>query len=64
MCGGSITALPIIETQAGDISIHTNKNITSITDGQMFLESSLFNAGFRPAINAGISVSRVGGSYK
>ena len=60
--GGSITALPIIETQAGDISAYIPTNVISITDGQMFLESDLFNAGFRPAINAGISVSRVGGS--
>lgn len=60
--GGSITALPIIETQAGDISAYIPTNVISITDGQIFLESDLFNAGFRPAINAGISVSRVGGS--
>ena len=59
---GSITALPIVETQAGDVSAYIPTNIISITDGQIFLESDLFNAGFRPAINAGISVSRVGGS--
>lgn len=60
--GGSITSLPIIETQAGDISAYIPTNVISITDGQIFLESSLFNSGFRPAINAGLSVSRVGGS--
>lgn len=60
--GGSITALPIIETQAGDVSAYIPTNVISITDGQIFLESSLFNAGIRPAINAGISVSRVGGA--
>lgn len=60
--GGSITALPIIETQAGDISAYIPTNVISITDGQIFLESSLFNKGIRPAINVGISVSRVGGS--
>ena len=60
--GGSITALPIIETQAGDVSAYIPTNVISITDGQIFLESSLFNSGTRPAINAGISVSRVGGS--
>jgi F-type H+-transporting ATPase subunit alpha len=60
--GGSITALPIIETQAGDVSAYIPTNVISITDGQIFLEAELFNAGFRPAINAGISVSRVGGS--
>ncbi len=60
--GGSITALPIIETQAGDISAYIPTNVISITDGQIFLESSLFHAGVRPAINAGLSVSRVGGS--
>ena len=60
--GGSITALPIIETQAGDISAYIPTNVISITDGQIFLESDLFNQGFRPAINVGISVSRVGGS--
>ncbi len=60
--GGSITALPIIETQAGDVSAYIPTNVISITDGQIFLESSYFNAGIRPAINAGISVSRVGGA--
>ena len=60
--GGSLTALPIIETQAGDVSAYIPTNVISITDGQIFLESSLFNAGIRPAINVGISVSRVGGS--
>ncbi len=60
--GGSITALPIIETQAGDISAYIPTNVISITDGQIFLETDLFNAGFRPAINSGLSVSRVGGS--
>jgi F-type H+-transporting ATPase subunit alpha len=60
--GGSITALPIIETQAGDVSAYIPTNVISITDGQIFLDSELFNSGFRPAINAGISVSRVGGS--
>ena len=60
--GGSITALPIIETQAGDISAYIPTNVISITDGQIFLETSLFHAGIRPAINAGLSVSRVGGS--
>ena len=60
--GGSITALPIIETQAGDVSAYIPTNVISITDGQIFLESNLFNSGTRPAINAGISVSRVGGS--
>ena len=60
--GGSITALPIIETQAGDVSAYIPTNVISITDGQIFLESQLFNSGFRPAINAGISVSRVGGA--
>ena len=60
--GGSITALPIIETQAGDVSAYIPTNVISITDGQIFLESGLFNAGTRPAINAGISVSRVGGN--
>ena len=60
--GGSITALPIIETQAGDVSAYIPTNVISITDGQIFLESNLFNAGTRPAINAGISVSRVGGA--
>ena len=60
--GGSLTALPIIETQAGDVSAYIPTNVISITDGQIFLESSLFNSGVRPAINVGISVSRVGGS--
>ena len=60
--GGSLTALPIIETQAGDVSAYIPTNVISITDGQIFLESRLFNAGIRPAINVGISVSRVGGS--
>ncbi|WP_366923711.1 F0F1 ATP synthase subunit alpha [Metallumcola ferriviriculae] len=60
--GGSLTALPIIETQAGDVSAYIPTNVISITDGQIFLESDLFYAGFRPAINVGISVSRVGGS--
>lgn len=60
--GGSITALPIIETQAGDVSAYIPTNVISITDGQIFLESDLFNSGIRPAINAGISVSRVGGA--
>ncbi len=60
--GGSITALPIIETQAGDVSAYIPTNVISITDGQIFLESNLFNSGVRPAINAGISVSRVGGA--
>jgi len=61
-CGGSLTALPIIETQAGDVSAYIPTNVISITDGQIFLESDLFNQGVRPAINVGISVSRVGGS--
>jgi F-type H+-transporting ATPase subunit alpha len=60
--GGSLTALPIIETQAGDVSAYIPTNVISITDGQIFLETSLFNSGIRPAINVGISVSRVGGS--
>ncbi|MFV0465856.1 MAG: F0F1 ATP synthase subunit alpha [Lachnospiraceae bacterium] len=60
--GGSLTALPIIETQAGDISAYIPTNVISITDGQIFMETDMFNAGFRPAINAGLSVSRVGGS--
>ncbi len=60
--GGSLTALPIIETQAGDVSAYIPTNVISITDGQIFLESNLFNAGIRPAINVGISVSRVGGA--
>ena len=59
---GSLTALPIIETQAGDVSAFVPTNVISITDGQIFLETSLFNAGIRPAVNAGISVSRVGGA--
>ena len=59
---GSITALPIIETQAGDVSAYIPTNVISITDGQIFLESNLFNSGQRPAINAGVSVSRVGGA--
>ena len=60
--GGSLTALPIIETQAGDVSAYIPTNVISITDGQIFLETNLFNSGIRPAINVGISVSRVGGS--
>ncbi len=60
--GGSLTALPIIETQAGDVSAYIPTNVISITDGQIYLETDMFNAGFRPAINAGLSVSRVGGS--
>ena len=60
--GGSLTALPIIETQAGDVSAYIPTNVISITDGQIFLESALFNRGIRPAINVGISVSRVGGN--
>ena len=59
---GSLTALPVIETQAGDVSAFVPTNVISITDGQIFLETDLFNAGVRPAINAGISVSRVGGA--
>jgi F-type H+-transporting ATPase subunit alpha len=59
---GSLTALPIIETQAGDVSAYIPTNVISITDGQIFLESDLFNSGIRPAINVGLSVSRVGGS--
>src|SRR5213595_475347 len=59
---GSLTALPVIETQAGDVSAFVPTNVISITDGQIFLETDLFNAGIRPAINAGISVSRVGGN--
>lgn len=62
MGGGSITALPIIETQGGDVSAYIPTNVISITDGQIFLESELFFSGQRPAINAGISVSRVGGN--
>ena len=60
--GGSITALPIIETQAGDVSAYIPTNVISITDGQIFLDSNLFNSGFRPAVNVGLSVSRVGGA--
>ena len=60
--GGSLTALPIIETQAGDVSAYIPTNVISITDGQIFLEPKLFNSGVRPAINVGISVSRVGGN--
>jgi F-type H+-transporting ATPase subunit alpha len=60
--GGSLTALPLIETQAGDVSAYIPTNVISITDGQIFLESNLFNSGIRPAINVGISVSRVGGN--
>src|SRR6185436_1517720 len=60
--GGSLTAIPVIETQAGDISAYIPTNVISITDGQIFLESDLFNSGIRPAINVGNSVSRVGGS--
>jgi F-type H+-transporting ATPase subunit alpha len=60
--GGSLTALPIIETQAGDLSAYIPTNVISITDGQIFLESDLFNSGIRPAVNVGISVSRVGGN--
>ena len=60
--GGSLTALPIIETQAGDVSAYIPTNVISITDGQIFLETGLFNSGIRPAINVGISVSRVGGN--
>ena len=60
--GGSITALPIVETQAGDVSAYIPTNVISITDGQIFLESSLFFEGMRPAVNVGLSVSRVGGA--
>ena len=60
--GGSITALPIIETQAGDVSAYIPTNVISITDGQIFLESNLFFSGMRPAVNVGLSVSRVGGA--
>src|ERR687888_744665 len=60
--GGSLTALPIIETQAGDVSAYIPTNVISITDGQIYLESDLFFSGIRPAVNVGISVSRVGGS--
>jgi F-type H+-transporting ATPase subunit alpha len=59
---GSLTALPVIETQAGDVSAFVPTNVISITDGQIFLETDMFNAGIRPAMNAGISVSRVGGA--
>jgi len=62
MGGGSLTALPIVETQAGDVSAYIPTNIISITDGQIFLESDLFYKGIRPAINVGLSVSRVGGA--
>ena len=62
--GGSLTALPIIETQAGDVSAYIPTNVISITDGQIFLETNLFNQGIRPAINVGISVSRVGGNAR
>jgi F-type H+-transporting ATPase subunit alpha len=62
MGGGSLTALPIIETQAGDVSAYIPTNVISITDGQIFLEADLFYSGIRPAVNAGLSVSRVGGS--
>ena len=62
--GGSLTALPFVETQAGDISAYIPTNVISITDGQIFLQSDLFFSGVRPAINAGLSVSRVGGSHK
>ena len=62
MGGGSITALPIIETQAGDVSAYIPTNVISITDGQIFLESDLFFSGMRPAVNVGLSVSRVGGA--
>ena len=58
--GGSLTALPVIETQAGDVSAYIPTNVISITDGQIFLEASLFNKGVRPAVNVGISVSRIG----
>jgi F-type H+-transporting ATPase subunit alpha len=60
--GGSLTALPIIETQAGDVSAYIPTNVISITDGQIYLESDLFNSGIRPAVNTGLSVSRVGGN--
>ena len=60
--GGSLTALPIIETQAGDVAAYIPTNVISITDGQIFLETDLFNSGIRPAINVGLSVSRVGGA--
>ena len=60
--GGSMTALPIIETLAGDVSAYVPTNVISITDGQIYLEPELFNAGIRPAVNVGLSVSRVGGA--
>ena len=60
--GGSLTALPIIETQAGDVSAYIPTNVISIMDGQIYLETEMFNSGFRPAVNAGLSVSRVGGA--
>src|SRR6202012_1889619 len=60
--GGSLTALPIIETQAGDVSAYIPTHVISITDGQIYLEGDLFNSGVRPAVNVGLSVSRVGGS--
>lgn len=60
--GGSLTALPVIETQAGDVSAYIPTNVISITDGQIYLETEMFNSGFRPAVNAGLSVSRVGGA--
>src|SRR5690606_3310076 len=60
--GGSLTAFPIIETQAGDVSAYIPTNVISITDGQIYLEADLFNSGLRPAVNAGLSVSRVGGA--
>ena len=62
--GGSLTALPIIETQAGDVSAYIPTNVISITDGQIFLETELFNQGIRPAVNVGLSVSRVGSQLK
>ena len=62
MGGGSLTALPVIETQAGDVSAYIPTNVISITDGQIYLEADLFNSGIRPAINVGLSVSRVGGN--
>ena len=62
MGGGSLTALPVIETQAGDVSAYIPTNVISITDGQIFLETDMFNSNVRPAINVGVSVSRVGGN--
>lgn len=62
--GGSLTALPIIETQAGDVSAYIPTNVISITDGQIYLETEMFNSGFRPAVNPGLSVSRVGGRHR